>query len=148
MNKVFFNIITCIRSPLLTIRCVSKDSNGYEKVNDNDNVIRLSDLEGEIAEQRRINEEKVIRDWMKCITHDYIRSKIVEAAAQCKTQTILIDQCRFKSPGLDLSDLYGRYRIGEKISMFLEPPMRVYTLGSTNCFEIIISWSTSTCQIL
>lgn len=119
------------------------DSNGYEKVNDNDNVIRLSDLKGEIIEKKRINEEKVIRDWMTYITHDYIRSKIIEAEAQGKTQVILIDQYMSMNPGIDLSDLYQRYHIEGKIGMFLESPMRVYTIAFDRSFRIIISWGSS-----
>ena len=127
-------------------------TNGYEKVNENEDCIRLSDLKGSVAEKKRLNEERIIKDWMTSITREYIMEKIVEAEARDRRHAILITYETTDNTWGCLYEIYLRYRIEDKIRVFLEPSMTIATKYQSYSdgvvFMVVISWGSSSCSIL
>lgn len=125
-------------------------SQGYEKVNDT-TVIRICDLDKEIAEATMKNEAKYVGEWMKCITHEYIRQKIVEAEAKGEKRVTLINQgwSRTLHGKINFPDIAKRHGILNKIRSFLDPSMIVCEWYLHENYEIIITWEEpSSCNIL
>lgn len=124
-------------------------TNGYEKVNED--CIRLSNLKGSVAEKKKSNEERIIKDWMTSITREYITEKIVEAEARDRRHAILITYETTDNTWDSLYEIYRRYRIEDKIRVFLEPSMTItakyVTYGDGVVFMVVISWGSS-CTIL
>lgn len=112
----------------------------FEKINESEPVIRLSELKDAIAEKRKELDEKIIQEWMECITRECISEKIVEAEAQGHTYTILVEKHGEYDTLQNLRRLFTHYHIKDKIQSFLDPSFRVYMSSEFITFRIYISW--------
>lgn len=120
----------------------------FEKINESESVIRLSGLKNAIEEKRKELDEKIIQEWMDCITREYICEKIVEAEVRGQTSVILIEQYGSYETVTNLYQIYNRNDIKNRICEFLEPSIHVFVEATFNAFRIRISWgSFQTCVI-
>lgn len=87
---------------------------------------------------------------MTCITREYITEQIVDAEAKDKRHAVLFTYETTNYRWDSLYEIYLRYRIEDKIRVFLEPSMSItakYEYSDGAVFMVVISWGSS-CTIL
>lgn len=113
-------------------------------------VIRLSDLERDIARQKLKNETAIIDRWKSIVTPSYVKERIVDASAKNLKRAVLIREDR-NGMALNYYELFKRSGLEGEISCIIDRSticvFEDYTRDH-QYYEIGVTWDYYVCNIL